>query len=72
MKRKRFFSSSAILGSIIVLLGFLLTLDNLDVLDFELFQLWPLLVVAWGLSMMLRRGGILPRHHSMAGVADWE
>ncbi len=61
MKQKRFFSSSAILGSIILLLGILLTLDNLDVLDFELFQLWPLLLVLWGLSMMLRRGGILPR-----------
>ncbi len=62
MKQKRFFSSSAVLGSSILLLGVLLTLNNMEVLDFEeFFRLWPVLVVVWGLSMMLRRGGILPR-----------
>ena len=62
MKQKRFFSSSAFLGGIILLLGVLLTLDNLDVLDFEdFFRLWPVLVVVWGVLMMLRRGKILQK-----------
>ncbi len=74
MKQKRFFSSSAILGSVILLLGVLLMLHNLDVPGFkDFFQLWPVLVVVWGLSMMLRRGGILRRLIggiiSLAGVA---
>ncbi len=73
MKQKRFFSSSAVLGSIILLLGVLLTLDNMELLDFEFFALWPVLVVVWGLSTMLRRGGTLQRLFGgiigLAGVA---
>ncbi len=63
MSQKRFFSSNAVLGGIILLVGVLLTLDN--VLDFPafsyLFRLWPLLLVVWGGSMILRRGGTLPK-----------
>jgi hypothetical protein len=61
------------LGGIIVLLGVLLTLDNMDLLDFEFFHLWPVLVVVWGLSMIVRRGGALQKLIggiiALAGVA---
>jgi hypothetical protein len=61
MKQNRFFSSGALLGGVILLLGVLLTLDNLGVLDFgDVFLLWPLLLVVWGGSMM-RCPGTLPK-----------
>jgi predicted membrane protein len=58
----RFFSTSSLFGGLILLLGILLTLDNLEVLEFgSVFRLWPLLLVAWGLALLLRRGGTLRR-----------
>jgi predicted membrane protein len=49
-----------ILGLVILVLGILLTLDNLQILDSEqVFRLWPLLLVAWGAALILGSGGML-------------
>ena len=44
-------------GLIFVILGVLLLLDNLDVADFGymLHHYWPLILIIWGLSILLRR-----------------
>ena len=44
-------------GMIFVVLGVLLLLDNLDIADFGymLHHYWPLLLILWGLSILMRR-----------------
>ena len=41
-------------GGVITLAGALLLLDNLDILVFDFNLIWPLLLIAFGLSMLLR------------------
>jgi hypothetical protein len=58
--KRRFFTSSTILGLVILALGILLTLDSLEILDSEqAFRLWPLLLVVWGATLLLGGGGML-------------
>lgn len=42
-------------GSILVLIGFLLLLDNLGFADFEtiIHDFWPAILVVWGISLLL-------------------
>ncbi len=44
-------------GFILILLGFLLLLDNLGAIDFREFisDYWPLILILWGLSILARR-----------------
>ena len=41
-------------GGVITLAGALLLLDNLDIVVFDFNLIWPLLLIAFGLSMLLR------------------
>ena len=52
-------------GMILVAIGALLLLDNMEIVDFGevVHTYWPLLLVIWGLSMLLRRS-------SSQGVPD--
>jgi predicted membrane protein len=49
------FTPQAVLGLLIVTLGLLLTLDNLDVLNADrVLQFWPLILVAVGVTKLLQ------------------
>lgn len=45
-------------GGLLVLLGVLFLLDNLDIFDVDVWNLfWPLLLIVWGVSLLLRVAG---------------
>ena len=54
-------------GAILIALGVLLLLDNMDVLNFGdvLHTYWPVLFVLWGVSILLRRPS---RTHTMSST----
>jgi predicted membrane protein len=45
---------SATSGTVLAAVGSLLLLNTLDVLDFNIFQLWPLFLVVFGFHMIMR------------------
>lgn len=48
-------------GVIFILIGLLFVLKNLNILDFSWYQfinLWPLLLILWGIAMLPVKGGI--------------
>ncbi len=54
-KRGGWDMSRAFWGLLLVLVGLLILLDNLDIVDVNLanvWQLWPLLIVGWGVSLL--------------------
>lgn len=46
--------SSYVWGGAIALIGALLLLDNLDIVPFNVDLIWPLVIIAFGLSMLVR------------------
>ncbi len=46
--------SSLIWGGAIALIGAFLLLDNLDIIAFNFSYIWPLLIIAFGLSLLVR------------------
>jgi predicted membrane protein len=56
MSRRRYHSGSSgiFFGAIVVAIGFLLLLDNLRIVRFhDVWQYWPVLLVAWGVSRIV-------------------
>ena len=58
--------SSLIWGGVIALIGAFLLLDNLDIITFNFDYIWPLLIIAFGLSMLVRA---LDRRRYLEGTA---
>lgn len=49
MNQKKFFQGSSLIGLILVVLGALWILNNLDMMDFRLSEWWPLILIIIGL-----------------------
>jgi len=49
-------------GIILVIIGLLLLLDNLDIVEFKdmIRDYWPLILILWGATILLRRGQSIP------------
>jgi len=56
MKEKRFFHSGSLVGLILVFLGILWILNNLEILDFRLSEWWPLILIVIGLIHLVSGG----------------
>jgi predicted membrane protein len=56
-----------VFGLVLVIVGGLFLLDNLDIMYFRLWDLWPLIIVAIGISMIWRVYG---RGAEVAGPAE--
>ena len=46
--------SSLVWGGAVALIGALLLLDNLDIITFNFSYIWPLIIIAFGLSLLVR------------------
>ncbi len=66
-------TSSYIWGGMLALFGALLLLDNLNFLNFEFNLLWPLLIIGFGVSMLVRtmdRKRVLAAGPDSAGASN--
>jgi predicted membrane protein len=57
--------SGYVFGGMVALVGSLILLDNLEIVNFSFDLIWPLLIIAFGISVLLRQ---LDRKKSLEGV----
>lgn len=58
---------SWLVGLVLVAVGSVMTAHNLELLNFRLRDWWPVLIIAAGLSILMR--GLFPQHHAERGAA---
>ena len=56
MNRRKISSGTTVTGMILIVLGILWVLSNLDVFDFDLSQWWPLILIVIGLIQLFSTG----------------
>jgi predicted membrane protein len=56
MKEKKFFHSGSLVGLILIVLGILWILNNLEIVDFRLSEWWPLIIIIIGLIHLVSGG----------------
>jgi predicted membrane protein len=59
--------SSLVWGGAIALIGAFLLLDNLDIINFNFEYIWPVIIIAFGLSLLFRA---VDRRRYLGGVID--